>query len=72
MEYDAFELCTPELQAKITPARDRFEALRMKKIEIELVSWTDSHQINWIIDMPCVLEASLITTGICEFLVVSP
>lgn len=36
MEYDAFELCTPELQAKITPARDRFEALRMKKVEIEL------------------------------------
>merc|ERR1719354_288627 len=36
MEYDAFELCTPELQAKLTPARDQFEALRQKKIEKEL------------------------------------
>ena len=38
MEYDAFELCSPELKEKLTPARDLFENLRQKKIEKELVS----------------------------------
>ena len=38
MEYDALELCSPELKEKLAPARDLFENLRQKKIEKELVS----------------------------------
>lgn len=36
MEYDALELCSPELKEKLAPARDSFENLRQKKIEKEL------------------------------------
>lgn len=36
MEYDALELCSPELQDKLKPMRDKFEDVRMKKIELEL------------------------------------
>lgn len=38
MEYDAYELCSTELKEKLNPARDRFEALRLGKIEKELSS----------------------------------
>ena len=37
MEYDAYELCNPELQAKLAPARDKFEAVRIKKTELMMV-----------------------------------
>lgn len=33
MEFDAYELCTPELQSKLTPMRDRFKAIEDKKVE---------------------------------------
>eukprot|EP00116_Pleurobrachia_bachei_P004991 sb/3465253/ len=36
LEYDAYELCSPELKEKLAPGRDQFEDLRQKKIEREL------------------------------------
>lgn len=38
MEYDAYELCNPELQAKLAPARDKFEAVRIKKTELMMTA----------------------------------
>ncbi|CAD6238673.1 GSCOCG00008513001-RA-CDS [Cotesia congregata] len=33
MEFDAFELCSPELQKKLIPMRDKFKELEDKKVE---------------------------------------
>ncbi|CAG2063203.1 unnamed protein product, partial [Timema podura] len=33
LEFDAFELCTPELQKKLTPMRSRFKELEDKQLE---------------------------------------
>ncbi|KAF7995458.1 hypothetical protein HCN44_006565 [Aphidius gifuensis] len=33
LDFDAYELCTPELQNKLTPMRDRFKAIEDKKVE---------------------------------------
>ncbi|XP_075215647.1 ubiquitin specific protease 14 [Lycorma delicatula] len=33
MDYDAFELCTKELQQKLTPMRERFKELEDKEVE---------------------------------------
>ncbi|XP_063972812.1 ubiquitin carboxyl-terminal hydrolase 14 isoform X2 [Diachasmimorpha longicaudata] len=33
MEFDAYDLCTPELQAKLLPMREKFKALEDKKVE---------------------------------------
>lgn len=33
MEFDAFDLCTPELQQKLMPMRDKFKELEDKKVE---------------------------------------
>lgn len=34
MSLDVFDLCTPELQQRLTPARDRFKAEEDKRVEI--------------------------------------
>jgi len=34
MSLDMFDLCTPELQQRLTPARDRFKAEEDKRVEI--------------------------------------
>lgn len=36
MEFDAYELCTPELQSKLMPMRDKFKAIEDKKVEDSL------------------------------------
>ena len=36
MSFDAFELCTPELQKKLQPVRDMFEADEEAKAEAQL------------------------------------
>lgn len=33
MSLDVYDLCTPELQAKLQPARDKFKELEDKKAE---------------------------------------
>ena len=33
MDFDAFELCTKELQAKLTPMRERFQKLEEAQLE---------------------------------------
>lgn len=33
LEYDAFELCTAELQSKLTPMRERFKQLEDSQME---------------------------------------
>ncbi|XP_011313663.1 ubiquitin carboxyl-terminal hydrolase 14 [Fopius arisanus] len=33
MEFDAYDLCTPQLQAKLLPMREKFKALEDKKVE---------------------------------------
>ncbi|XP_008559288.1 ubiquitin carboxyl-terminal hydrolase 14 [Microplitis demolitor] len=40
MDFDAFDLCTPELQKKLIPMRDKFKELEDKKVE-EAQSLTD-------------------------------
>ena len=34
MSLDVFDLCTPELQQQLTPARDRFKAEEDKRVEV--------------------------------------
>lgn len=34
MSLDVFDLCTPELQQRLTPVRDRFKAEEDKRVEI--------------------------------------
>ena len=34
MSLDVFDLCTPELQQRLTPTRDRFKAEEDKRVEI--------------------------------------
>ena len=34
MSLDVFDLCTPELQQRLTPERDRFKAEEDKRVEI--------------------------------------
>lgn len=33
LEFDAFELCSPELQQKLIPVRDKFKELEDKQVE---------------------------------------
>lgn len=35
MEFDAFELCTPELQDKLAPVRAKFKELEDAQVESE-------------------------------------
>ena len=51
MEYDALELCSPELQDKLKPMRDKFEDVRMKKIELELVSPPTKSRSNYLLSL---------------------
>lgn len=37
MEFDAYELCTPELQNKLCPMRSKFKDLEDKKMEVDVV-----------------------------------
>jgi len=34
MSLDVFDLCTPDLQQRLTPERDRFKAEEDKRVEI--------------------------------------
>lgn len=37
MDFDAFDLCTPELQKKLLPMREKFKEIEDKKVEEALV-----------------------------------
>ncbi|XP_017042934.1 ubiquitin carboxyl-terminal hydrolase 14 [Drosophila ficusphila] len=37
IDFDAFELCTPELQSKLCPMRSKFKDLEDKKMEVDVV-----------------------------------
>lgn len=41
MEFDAFDLCTNELQQKLTPMREKFKALEDSQVEDSLDNLKD-------------------------------
>lgn len=45
MSLDVYDLCTPELQAKLQPARDKFKELEDKKAE-EMIQVTHTEELT--------------------------
>lgn len=43
LNLDVFELCTPELQKKLIPIRDKFKIMDEKKLEEEKVFYKIMH-----------------------------
>lgn len=46
MEFDAFELCTPELQEKLVPIRSKFKVKSIIRCFYLFFSWDCSTRIN--------------------------
>ncbi|EDW88790.1 ubiquitin carboxyl-terminal hydrolase 14 [Drosophila yakuba] len=44
MDFDAFELCTPELQNKLCPMRSKFKDLEDKKMEVDVVKRNEPNE----------------------------
>lgn len=44
IDFDAFELCTPELQNKLCPMRSKFKDLEDKKMEVDVVKRNEPNE----------------------------